>query len=738
VKASESQGNLVVHDVTLDEGAVAREPFLDQGRGSAFESRPNEVVVVRPTPAGVPAIPEKVRQLVDSGFHSVLVDLLGVDGLEPGGTLPPLQEACEYVNQFVGWLAVCTDGDLGQALEDEEIQVHAGRDAALAAYRQQSADEDEPEPETSPSIEGPLSMGDLLGSGSSSSDTVADGASDSTYAGDLLETGILGADAKPAVEDPNDWGWGSGDSTASPADEEGLPEVQIAELFLSGAELDKLVEEIDTVLARSKRFVNLRLHFDRDRRMQSEDVTALTNARDRLTAAEGQLALVALPQEFLKWLRLLDEDRNFLVVETEDEAELAHRRRAAGKAAAIGSPGAARRSVAVPAAEAAPYTVVEESDRHLVIRPREFLQASMPTPLRTPARLLVLGRGGIPGLAAHLESLAAQEVYDVIVDMSLFREIQGERFDPLPVAVKAAGSAGVRLAFANTSREVKALLKILGIESELLCASVSAAGLVIGAQVNQVAPYEELRLDLAREELLDSPQELLDSGSSLTLDSGDLLSSGEDLAAGPELERLRRELAAAQASAESAREEGSEAQANLARVQADEQRARQQVQELREAVRRDERRILELEQGRRRAEQKAEEEGRGREAARADQQRLSTELANARRELEEARAEAASSQDSVQLVAQLRERTRELEEQVEELEQRPAPLPAGVSGDAGELSQRCAQLEREKAKILTEAEAEIQRMQHEQQVMRDELESAGDMIERLGKELELS
>jgi hypothetical protein len=60
------------------------------------------------------------------------------------------------------------------------------------------------------------------------------------------------------------------------------------------------------------------------------------------------------------------------------------------------------------------------------------------------------------------------------------------------------------------------------------------------------------------------------------------------------------------------------------------------------------------------------------------------------------------------------------------------------SGDAEVLRQRVAHLTEEKARILTEAEAEIERLTEEQQLLRSELESAGEMIERLGKELELS
>ena len=61
-----------------------------------------------------------------------------------------------------------------------------------------------------------------------------------------------------------------------------------------------------------------------------------------------------------------------------------------------------------------------------------------------------------------------------------------------------------------------------------------------------------------------------------------------------------------------------------------------------------------------------------------------------------------------------------------------------ASSSNGEWESRCKALEVEKARILAEAEEEIQRLTHEHELLREELESAGEMIERLGKELELS
>ena len=66
--------------------------------------------------------------------------------------------------------------------------------------------------------------------------------------------------------------------------------------------------------------------------------------------------------------------------------------------------------------------------------------------------------------------------------------------------------------------------------------------------------------------------------------------------------------------------------------------------------------------------------------------------------------------------------------------------PAGGNNDMAltSLRKKCVELEEEKSRILLEAETEIQQLSAEQRILREELESAGEMIERLGKELELS
>ncbi|MBI3724704.1 hypothetical protein HY251_12220, partial [bacterium] len=61
-----------------------------------------------------------------------------------------------------------------------------------------------------------------------------------------------------------------------------------------------------------------------------------------------------------------------------------------------------------------------------------------------------------------------------------------------------------------------------------------------------------------------------------------------------------------------------------------------------------------------------------------------------------------------------------------------------AKGDTGGLVARVRALERDKAEILLESKREIERLTREQDALREELESAGEMIERLGKELELT
>jgi chromosome segregation ATPase len=61
-----------------------------------------------------------------------------------------------------------------------------------------------------------------------------------------------------------------------------------------------------------------------------------------------------------------------------------------------------------------------------------------------------------------------------------------------------------------------------------------------------------------------------------------------------------------------------------------------------------------------------------------------------------------------------------------------------LPSSAEELKDLLIQSEQDKLRILADAQMEIERLTHQEEMLREELESAGEMIERMGKELELS
>ncbi|MEZ0227185.1 MAG: hypothetical protein ACAI25_01050, partial [Planctomycetota bacterium] len=130
-------------------------------------------------------------------------------------------------------------------------------------------------------------------------------------------------------------------------------------------ELPKLRRQIESVLGRGKRYVTMRLSFKK--RMRSEDVQLLTEARDLLAENKGQLVLASLQQDVATWLKLLDYDREFVIADDADAAELAHKKHAAGvktapKAAATGS------KTGSSLAAVKSWSVVSRSDAAVVVR----------------------------------------------------------------------------------------------------------------------------------------------------------------------------------------------------------------------------------------------------------------------------------------------------------------------------------------------------------------------------------
>ena len=720
-------GELTVHETTLDGESTSREPFLEAGEGSAFVPRLGEVVLIRCVAGGLGDLLGKVEQLVDKGLHALVVEL---DGVGSDANVGVLCDVHAHVDRFLGWVCFC---NLQADVENKLAEVAGSRDLALLTAADQGA------------------------------------------ALDMLRRRDHAPPSDSGATDPGDWGWGSSDDVQEPEDPRlaGLPEVDISELFVEADELTGLRDQIGEVMGRGRVHVTLRVHVPRGRRMQSEDVHALSEARDLLEGAGGQLVLVSLQAEFLQWLRLLDEEQHFQIVETAIDAERLHREHAVQGVAVLG-----------PSLQ----LVSAEGDRFVVRAPEgEHVEGEA----ILTGRLIELAPAGLTALGPRIHALAEEGVQDVVVDLSAFQGVDGVRFEPVVGAVAAARARGVRLEFAGVSGEIDAMLKLLQIDDGLLHANSGDAALALAGEVYLRQPFAEATLALAREPLRE-PARHDDPVSSIEFASevGELPPPAEEVA------ELRAALAKAQAEAAALREQA-------ARREAEAAQAKQQAQDGAAA----EREFLAAEQARRRAEeQSAELQGRVRELEARTQQlgarerelegelgrlreqsagapnrgqltALEGQLAEAQAQLAEARAEAErqtqAAAEHAQRVAALERAAAEQAQRTSELEQAGAqaiedlaaarqeaaqakadaqaakadaqaqPTPAtGAAGShgngGGDMVDRVKALEVEKARILTEAEQEIQRLLRNQQQLREELESAGDMIERLGKELELS
>lgn len=786
----------VVREVTLDGSALSEEAFLAEGVGSAFVSRPNVLVVVTATERGVAQLPKKFEQLIGRGFHHVVLMLPGLDRVSSEGW-GHLKGALAYADQFAGWVILCgISPTLRSAIEaaarkdgaDDIVRFARDRDDALAAF-QRLQQEDAVDPLAVESGDG------LTGSG------------DTTSSAD------------------DDWGgdWGSSDTTTK--DSGRLPRVDAVEMLVEADELGALRDRVQTAIKKGKKYFTLRLHFRRDRRVTTEDMRALAGARDIAAKAGGQVVLAALQEELSKWLRLLGEDRNFTIAETADEAERLHRRHAAGELPA-----------AAPPRDGEPAFVVMSKDaRAIVIRPSAARAKATVKPTVAALRVVVLGREGLSSLGVRVKRLAADGVHDVVADLSKFKEIRGESFDPLPRALELAQKLGVRLAFGGVAREVRALLKILGVPDggeagrSAIAESTEGAALLLAAAR---PAFEELRLDVTTEQLDEAPP--LDPVSSVDLDEPALDEIAPPRAAQSqaELAALRAELAAAQSAAQRAGTERDQAKRKAQEAEAERDQARRRAQEgeqQKERADRAEKKADELQKKLEDAQKKATEaqkklddaqkklddaqrelearrtriaelelalqqgdaqvdevkqgaDGKVREleleleglrdrameleaeALRAKQVDKALAERDARVAALEARerelgaaveqAKAAQRDQGARAASDATARVRELEAaladrdgqvkalQAEVVRARATAAPAAAStataGGDEALRRRVAELERENAQVLTEAEQEIQRLMREQKLLREELESAGEMIERLGKELEYS
>src|SRR5581483_178186 len=217
-------------------------------------------------------------------------------------------------------------------------------------------------------------------------------------------------------------------------------------------DLPKLKKQIEGILARCKKYVTMRLSFKK--RMRSEDVQLLTEARDLLIQKGGQLVLASLQADVATWLKLLDYDREFVIAEDADQAELAHRRHAGGiKSSTPAAKSAAPAPTSRPAAPAPrAWSVVARSDAAVVVRAPGATGAAR---TKAPLALLEVERGGQGGAVAEVERLSSSGARDIVFDLAAFAQPKNDRFEPLAEALALGQMKGVRTSFARVSRELR-------------------------------------------------------------------------------------------------------------------------------------------------------------------------------------------------------------------------------------------------------------------------------------------
>jgi anti-anti-sigma regulatory factor len=781
-----------VHECTLAGTNLVEEPFQREGQGSAFVSRPNELVVIVVTAGGMPSIQAKITQLVEKGFHSIVVSFAGVKTLEQNA-LKLLIKARAYVENWAGFLRLCDVGpellSLVRTLGlEKDLAPQGTRDDAVAAWKRELAGG--PPATPTPAADG-------------------DGKRDGELKVEWSSPGGTTLDLEMEMPKPS--------STAA----SGLPNVDVAELVVAAEELPKLRRQIESILSRGKRYVTMRLSFKK--RMRSEDVQLLTEARDLLTQSGGQLVLASLQQDVATWLKLLDYDREFVITEDADQAELAHRKHASGakpapapsRKATAPLPAATATSIPVPAAAPGRFSVIARGDGSVVVRSPGAGPGG--TRVKAPVVLVELDRAAIGSLIAEVERLSSSGVRDIIIDTKPCDPPKGERFDAFGDAAMLAQMKGVRLSFARVSRELRSFLRLLGLEGKVtLLDDLDQACIKHAEQLHAQQRFDELELTFTRKKLAaeasvlvvpESSEDLVASTESAA--SGDALRSADAVQSADELEEvtkaeaeLRFELQKVKNELDRQRKMGADSAAKIRDLESNLQQARSQVrveqkivekvvekiverpvekikivekrvevpktdtEELKKAAAEakrleDETKRLETELGSSRSQLKAIDEelektreklefveARYREAdyARNELDKIARSSDDARKRFQgdvesfEAKiksAEARAKQIEAEMSAQAKAFTTTIKDLEQHLAETKNKAAAAGSSSPG-ADEKVARLEREKAEILLESKREIERLTREQETLREELESAGEMIERLGKELELT
>lgn len=711
-----------VHNTVLRDQGLSLEDFQQAGHGSAFITREDEVVVLTVERAGLSALPDKIHQLVDKGFHTILLDLA-----------PLLEIDQEAVKLFVKSKHVLEawDGRLflcGLSSEGRDFLSSVGAEGEFEIYNKVES-------------------------------AVAD----------------LGERANPVL--------------SAPAQQNGAGPLVVKEILIQASELARLGWQIERILGDGVRHVTVRLHATR--RLTDGDIDFLVGARDRLKRADGQLCLAALPQDVELWLRAHGHDKEFEIAADAEQAEARHREHAAGEvrpaerslelvefdesralvACGDGEPVAHLIAIThldlwdIPSLEACLKSLAEEGVQELLIEgdPSREIGRDIGDVFRAASAAAKAEglRLGFFDLSRSEEKLL--RIYGLASHARLFESRE-----------EGLLAAGDRLREEDGSDALELIFKPVEIPTAATLQESRSSGDFAASVVEQVldrvlTPSEDGSVTPELEAAL-----LAKEGMACERD----LERERNALLRAELEQLRSALGAQEELAREGDEEAAKAARWVAELEAERQKsaaAAERQAEL-EAELKETQTALTLihaelsEERARSAELTFELDGLRAQSSSAiplDEPGAGESAEESARltELEEAlfaaqgQANAAAqsatklqieldhAQESVGRSAQLEELGRALEQELDEAQARIAELEASLAsrGDQESLPEEAAELrelldrsEEEKVRILADAQIEIERLTREQDALREELESAGEMIERLGKELELS
>lgn len=719
-----------VHNAVLKNTELVQEDFQLHGDGSAFVTREDEMVVLSVAGDGLDLLPEKVRQLVDRGFHAIVVDLSDVEALEKDN-LKLFLKSKQILENWDGWLGLVNVNEQVKGFFDDlevsgDFKSFDSIDDAVAEQVRVQDEKLEAEKNANSS--------DLSGSDSSfdSADLLA--SDDLTSSDSALFDSAEDSAAVVATS--------GSDSSATSSSNGTSPHSSIKELTVQAEELPRLGWQVDRAIESGTVHVTVCLVFNR--RMTGDDVDQLKKARDRLEEAGGQMILAALQREVALWLKLRDLEKEFLICDDVESAKQAHNHNSAQSL-----------TKSAPATETVTLSVHEFDSESAIIRAPGSLSGSREQELLT---IMEVGDWKLSGLVDEIRRLGGDEVHDLVLEGHTTHKITSSVKESLQKAIEMASDLGVHLTFCLFSQDnINHLNDYNSQDNVTIAETLKEACLDCAERSYQRSAFSEIeyafnRIGLEPSSLLDFARATTEEIETPSVDQSELTEALSEKDA--EIARLKQELTEARSQAPSKFEAGAldAVKKQLEQAIRDKNTAKSESSRLEGELSEVKRRLTEANDKVSQAEanqSKKNQELQGElDQVKKDKDEADSKVEALQSELETERSKASRLEGRVNVINEELEKERESATQLKIQLQAATEQSSEKSGgpidlnalpeDATELKTLLQQSEEDKLRILADAQVEIERLTREQDALREELESAGEMIERLGKELELS